>query len=103
MQGVNNKYLLVVRLLEETFRSRNILKDNFVFAIDTVVSLNLSDELLSQFVIVACKKTNTGMFALTYGSRLDEAIKSQNKESLITLVASPFFPELFENTDLDDF
>jgi len=102
MQGINNKYLLTIKLLEETFRSHNLSRDSFIFAVDTVLRLSLSDELIAQFVAVACKKTNTGMFALTYNSQLDTAINSRNTESINVLVVNPFFPELFDNTGLDD-
>lgn len=101
MQGINNKYLLTIKLLEESFRSHKLSKDNFIFAVDTVSRLNLSDELIAQFVVVACKKTNTGMFALTYNSQLDSAISSKNLELITSLVVNPFFPELFDNTALD--
>lgn len=102
MQAVDNKYLLTVKLLEETFKSHNLSKDNFIFAVDTVLSLSLSDDLLAQFVITACRKTNTGMFALTYNSQLDIAINSRSRESVISLAVSPFFPELFENSNLSE-
>jgi len=103
MQGINNKHLLTIKLLEETFKSHSeIPKDKIILAIDTILGLNLSDELMAQFIISACKKTNTGMFSLTYSDRLDNVIINGNREQLIALVATPFFPELFDNNALND-
>lgn len=79
----------------------NLSVEDRSFVVPYIVSLNLSKQELSKFILQTYQLSNTGRFSLTYNLDLNKSIKTRDKNRVSTLIriadTEQAWPELYNN------
>lgn len=95
---VPNQTLICQKVIYDTLKTHpNLTEDDITFGTNFICNLNLSIEKLTAVVLMTCKTTNTGRFALIFNHDLDNALKLQDGKLLVKLLTGDNF--LFEVYD----
>jgi hypothetical protein len=105
--GIPRSKLVQNAVLDSAFKThKNLSVKDRTFAIKQILSLDLSDQELANFVLQIYKLSMTGRFSLTYNLDLDTHIKARLTDRIKTLVGvagtDKAWPELYDNCYLCD-
>lgn len=92
-------------VLNSVFKThKNLTLEDRSFAIEHILSLNLTNQELAKFILQTYQLSNTGRFSLTYNLDLDTHIQVRDSDRITTLVlvadTEKAWPELYNNSYL---